>query len=55
MREPFLMRYDEVGEMTWKQCLFLLGQGKMPNPRRREFASPEEAERWLAATKHRST
>jgi hypothetical protein len=51
MREPFLMRYDEIAEMTWPQAIFLLNQGKIPNPRRRVFSSPEEAEEWLARSR----
>jgi hypothetical protein len=51
MREPFLMRYDEIAEMTWPQCIFLLNQGKFPNPKQRTFASPEEAEAWLARSR----
>jgi hypothetical protein len=51
MREPFLMRYDEIAEMTWPQAIFLLNQGKFPNPRRRVFSSPEEAEAYLAQSR----
>lgn len=42
------MRFDEIGEMTWPQTIFVLNQGKLPGRRRIEFPSPEAADAYIA-------